>query len=183
MMKKGFFLLITFVLCSSYSPKVGDIIDVFNGVEVFYNGKKFTNVHGRNVTPDGYNLGLKYQCVEFVKRYYYQAFNHKMPDPSGNAKDYFDDNLPDVAFNKKRGLIQYRNVRYEKPAVHDILIYGPRPDNPFGHVAIITKVSDHEVEFIQQNIGYKSREKLQLSEFQGIYNVVDYDILGWLRKP
>ncbi len=46
----------------------GDVIDTFNSVNVNYNGLMST-VKGRNVTPDGYNLGLKYQCVEFVKRY------------------------------------------------------------------------------------------------------------------
>ena len=47
------------------------------------------NVSGRNVTVDGYNLGLKYQCVEFVKRYYYKHYRHKMPNSYGNAKDFF----------------------------------------------------------------------------------------------
>jgi hypothetical protein len=50
---------------------IGQQIDSLNGVSVFYNGS-FGNISGRNITKDGYNLGLKYQCVEFVKRYYYE---------------------------------------------------------------------------------------------------------------
>jgi len=46
---------------------------------VYYNGS-VGHVSGRNLVPDGYNPGLKYQCVEFVKRYYYQHLNHKIPD-------------------------------------------------------------------------------------------------------
>ncbi len=50
------------------SLEIGQEIDQLNGVQVYYNGGVDT-VTGRNTTPDGYNLGLKYQCVEFVKRY------------------------------------------------------------------------------------------------------------------
>lgn len=56
---------------------VGQQIDSLNGVYVYYNGG-VENVTGRNITEDGYNLGLKYQCVEFVKRYYYEYLNHKI---------------------------------------------------------------------------------------------------------
>jgi hypothetical protein len=182
-MAKLLFLISVFVLSSSYTPRIGEVIDSFNGVSVYYNGNNYAKVHGRNTTEDGYNVGLKYQCVEFIKRYYLEVFNHKMPDASGNAKDLFDNNLADIGFNSLRGLMQFRNVRYEKPKVNDILVYGPRQGNPFGHVALIIKVTDTEVELIQQNIGLKSRERLNLSVFQGIYNVVDYDILGWLRMP
>ena len=45
--------------------QIGDVIDSFNGVAVYYNGP-VNNVSGRNLSPDGYNLGQKQQCVEFV---------------------------------------------------------------------------------------------------------------------
>ena len=67
---------------------VGDAIDNLNGVAVYHNGPT-SNVLGRN-TVDGYNLGLKYQCVEFVKRYYYHHLHHKMPDSWGHAKSFFN---------------------------------------------------------------------------------------------
>ncbi|MGN2920302.1 hypothetical protein ACTFQ5_16360 [Aliivibrio fischeri] len=69
----------------------------------------------RNVAADGYNLGLKYQCVEFVKRYYYEYFNHKMPDTYGHAKDFFNPDLPDGNLNKQRNLIQYKNGSLNPP--------------------------------------------------------------------
>jgi surface antigen len=161
---------------------IGSKIDSFNGVAVYYNGTKFTNVVGRNITADGYNLGLKYQCVEFVKRYYYEFFNHKMPNASGHAKDFFDKSLPDKAFNIKRGLMQYRNVRQYKPQVHDILVYDGYSGNRFGHVAIVSAVSDSEIEIIQQNMGLQSRLKIPLVQFYQYWTVADYNILGWLRK-
>lgn len=161
--------------------KRGEVIDSFNNVPVYYNGEDFTNVSGRNTTADGYNLGLKYQCVEFVKRYYHNHYGHKMPNTYGHAKEFFDPSLPDVAFNYDRGLMQYRNIRYEAPMVGDLLVYDGHGSNPFGHVGIISEVSDSYVEYISQNVGEKTRQRIKLVEFQGIYTIADYDVLGWLR--
>lgn len=179
-------LLVSFISITSFknnnNPKVGDAIDSFNEVHVYYNGKAFTNTHGRNLTVDGYNLGLKFQCVEFVKRYFYQKYNHKMINPGGNAKEFFDKRLADREFNSKRGLMQYRNTREYPPKVGDLLIYDSYPGNAFGHVAIISKVKKDSVEIVQQNMGVKTREMLPLVEFMGYYTVADYYVLGWLRK-
>ncbi|MBK8698150.1 MAG: hypothetical protein IPN29_00645 [Saprospiraceae bacterium] len=82
-------LLLTLFTCSSFfSPKIGDVIDMLDGIKVHYNGSSFARSYGRNLATDGYNLGLKYQCVEFVKRYYYYHFDHKMPDTGGNARNF-----------------------------------------------------------------------------------------------
>ena len=70
--------------------EIGQPIDSLNQVIVYYNGG-VNHVEERN-TKDGYNLGLKYQCVEFVKRYYYEYLNHKMPDSYGHAYSFFDNN-------------------------------------------------------------------------------------------
>ena len=68
--------------------QIRDSIDELEDVEIFYNGS-IRHIENRNVTKDGYNLGLRWQCVEFVKRFYLKFFNHKMPDSYGHAKDFF----------------------------------------------------------------------------------------------
>lgn len=187
-MTGGFRMLVlamVFAVSNSFytdNIEIGTKIDSFNDVDVYYNGHDFTHTRGRNVTADGYNLGLKFQCVEFVKRYYYEVFGHKMPNAFGNAKDFFDNSLADREFNKKRGLMQYRNVREYRPKVHDILVYNGYEGNRFGHVAIISKVSDEEIEIIQQNMGKKTRLQIPLVQFYQYYTIADYNILGWLRK-
>jgi hypothetical protein len=65
--------------------QVGDRLDELNGVAIYYNGGVNT-VQGRNLTVDGYNLGLRYQCVEFVKRYYFERHGHRMPDSYGQPR-------------------------------------------------------------------------------------------------
>lgn len=161
----------------------GEKIDSFNGVYVFHNGG-VSNVHGRNMTSDGYNLGLKYQCVEFVKRYYYEFFKHKMPDSYGHAKDFFDSKIADGKINLKRNLIQFKNPSFSKPLINDILIFKGNLFNKFGHVAIISKVTNQEIKIIQQNPApfSGSRENISLSNKNNKWKLDNSEILGWLRK-
>lgn len=169
----------------NFNPKykVGQAIDALNGVTVYYNGG-IGNVEGRNTTADGYNLGLKYQCVEFVKRYYYTHYQHKMPDPYGHAKQFFDKTLSDSTKNTKRDLMQYTNPSKSQPKEGDLVIYDGSFMNEYGHVSIVSKVSDNQVEIIQQNAGAfgSSRETFILEKNQNTYCIKNDRILGWLRK-
>lgn len=164
------------------SSKRPATLDQFNGVKVYNNGA-VSNVSGRNKTKDGYNLGLKYQCVEFVKRYYYERFGHKMPDSYGHAKDFYSSKYSDGSFNKERGLTQYSNPSDSRPKKEALLIYGPTQYNAFGHVAIITKVSGSEVECISQNLGRNNgtrRTYPLIKNSDGKYYIKDPYIKGWL---
>ncbi|MDR6969539.1 surface antigen [Flavobacterium arsenatis] len=163
--------------------EVGQKIDSLNGVVVYYNGG-VSNVAERNTTADGYNLGLKYQCVEFVKRYYFEHYNHKMPDSYGNAKDFFDSTLADGQKNEKRNLTQYTNPSQTQPKIGDLLIFDGTPFNRYGHVAIISNVAEIKIEVIQQNPGPfgKSRESFSVEKIDGKWKIENERILGWLRK-
>ena len=164
-------------------PALGDSIDGFNGVAVYYNGSP-RNVLGRHSAPDGYNLGLKYQCVEFVKRYYYYHLQHKMPNPWGHARDFFQTTLGDGQWNADRGLFQFTNPSRSKPRVHDILVFRGRPQNGFGHVAIVTQVTRERVYLIQQNAGSprNARTAYRLVRRDGAWKIRNARIMGWLRK-
>ena len=161
--------------------QMGESIDELKGVKVFYNGS-IGHIENRNVSKDGYNLGLRWQCVEFVKRFYLDFFNHKMPDSYGHAKDFFDKNIKDGELNKVRNLIQHSNPSITKPQKYNILIFGETSSNAFGHVAIISKVSDDEIEIIQQNMGYfgSSREQMKLIFKEGKWGIRNSKVLGRL---
>lgn len=165
------------------SLEVGEKVDSLNGVYVYYNGS-VGHVAGRNLAPDGYNLGLKYQCVEFVKRYYYQHLNHKMPDSYGHAKDFFQKNLKDGALNTRRNLHQYTNGSATKPRVNDLLVFDGHSGNPYGHVAIVSAVKKGKIEIIQQNPGpfERSRAEMPLKQENGLWVVDQEGVLGWLGK-
>lgn len=159
---------------------IGEPIDNLNGVMVYYNDS-ISNVSGRNLTADNYNLGQKYQCVEFVKRYYYEFYHHKMPDSYGHAKDFFDGRLKDGEINERRALVQYRNPSQSQPQVGDLVVFG---GGRYGHVAIISDVMEGQIEIIQQNPGKfeASRISIPVSFQEGLWCVDNRRILGWLRK-
>ena len=162
---------------------VGQPIDSLNGVNVYFNGE-VDNVSGRNLTKDNYNLGLKYQCVEFVKRYYYEHLLHKMPDSYGHAKDFYNDTLKDGDINAKRNLTQYSNPSQSKPKIDDLIVFSGTTFNKYGHVAIVSNVEEDEVEIIQQNPGpfINSRESFPLAKQDEKWKIDNHRILGWLRK-
>lgn len=169
-----------------YAPKksydglsVGTVIDELNGVNIYFNGS-LGNVEGRNVTPDGYNLGLRYQCVEFVKRYYYEVYKHKMPNSYGHAREFFNDQIG-VNYNKDRGLMQYKNGGTTKPKVGDIFVFRGNRKNSFGHIGIVSMVGSDRVEMVQQNVGKHTRNLYRMNVSNGQYTVDEADLKGWMR--
>jgi len=166
----------------------GSPIDKYNGVAVYYSGNGGKTKH-RNLSNDGYNFGLKYECTEFVIRYYYVHFNHKMPVSYGNAKDFYNKDIKDGQRNLQRNLIQYSNPSNTKPKVDDLIILPSNKFNHFGHVAIISKVTNNEIEVVQQNMGFSTRATFALVVTNNKWKVtgnpfgwVDVKCLGWLRK-
>lgn len=187
----GIFVIVGFLFLFSWtfknvnlnlSQKRGDKIDSLNHVVVYFNGG-VNQVENRNSTTDGYNVGLRYQCVEFVKRYYLEVYNHRMPDSYGHAKDFFDESIADGSINEKRNLIQFTNPGKSKPRVGDILVFSPTIFNRFGHVAIVSQVNNGDLEWIQQNPGpfSSSREKADLQDVSGKWQIKSDRIMGWLR--
>jgi ABC-type multidrug transport system fused ATPase/permease subunit len=161
---------------------VGEQLDELNGVAIYYNGGVNT-VQGRNLSSDGYNLGLRYQCVEFIKRYYFERHGHRMPDTYGHAKDFFDPSLSDGSLNAKRAMLQFRNGSAEQPQAEDLLVFAPSLLNRYGHVAIIASVGSGTLQIAQQNPGPfgSSREDLGLTQHEGRWHIESSRVRGWLR--
>ena len=153
---------------SKLDVPIGGVVDSFNGVDVYYNGP-VRHSEGINSTPEGYVLGTKWQNTEFVNRYYYQAMKHVMPDSGGYAYEYFDGKVRDGEFNTARGLWQYVNGGISRPMVGDILVFDWNMFSHYGHVAIVTEVTDTEVGFIHQNPGPAGpfREHLDFTPVKG----------------
>lgn len=164
-----------------FKPKYAAVIDVYNGVNVYYNGSN-PGKDLRSKTADGYNLGQKYQCVEFIKRYYFEKLNHKMPESYGHAKSFIIPSLKDGALNKQRNLVQYKNGSNETPKADDILVFGPSSFNEFGHVAIVVSCNNKKLEVVQQNVRCRSRAKFKIIKKDSGYWVENERVLGWLRK-
>ncbi len=158
-------------------------IDTYRGVAIYDNGPNFVKSHGRHFDWSGYYYGQKWQCVEFIKRFYFQALHHRMPEVMGHATDFFDPNIPSGEINVARGLRQFRNGGLIPPQPDDIIVFGELTH--YGHIAIVTNVTPTSVEMIQQNFSTGPRSSLPLNRNEGAYWVGNEQLLatGWLRLP
>jgi len=162
----------------------GHAVDSYRNVPVMHNGVLYGRSHGASHAADGSYLGQKWQCVEYIRRFYQTALGHSMPDGTGHAKDYFNPDVPDGGMNKRRGMLQFHNGGTTPPQADDLLVFR---GGTYGHVAIIIRVTGEEVEIIQQNIYARPRQTLALSHdpAKGTYTIrgKDHAPAGWLRLP
>ena len=153
-----------------------DIIDSYNSMTVYDNGR-MSNFFGRNLSREGYNLGLKYQCVEFVKRYYYQIKNHRMPDSYGHAYMLFDSSLSNGHHNEDRNLTQYMNGSVSKPPIGDILfVFQPTPTTD---ALKISRNPPPQTRPMVRTIYYKIRTGDSLSKIAARFNTSVSAIKTW----
>jgi hypothetical protein len=171
------------------STQWGKVLGSYNGTIIYSNGNtSIWNKPYNTSNANGYNTGIKWQCVEFVNRYYYEHYGMKIRIAGKNANQYFSTAI-------QRGLIAYTNGGSEPPKVGDILCFGGGPKDAngdqFGHVALITEVSGTRIRVSQQNVGISTHINFSFERKSG--NIIDPTNLdkkykrfftqGWLRKP
>jgi surface antigen len=175
------FVVIGAIAATAYvfaERNVGVVIDRYKGVAIYDNGPLIAKSHGKHYSASGYYWGQRWQCVEFVKRFYDQAKGHQMPDVWGHAKDFFDPAVPQGGMNQRRALRQFRNGADVAPEPDDLFVFG----GAYGHVGIVSEVSSNAVEIVQQNIYRKPRARFGLARTNGTFVVESKSLMGWLRK-
>jgi hypothetical protein len=163
----------------------GDEVGEVNGVKAYYN-HNFWNEEGyRNLAKDGYDYGLKWHCVEFIRRYYHDVLSHDFTT-KGHAHSYFSDTTQDGEKNTERSLTQFKNGSSTRPAINDLLVFEKHSSNGnVGHVAIVIDVSDTGITVAQQNVGTTFTESFVFSKSKkNTWHLESTraSILGWLRK-
>jgi glutathionylspermidine amidase/synthetase len=121
----------------------GDIIGSFNGVQAY------SNTDNKIDIPNYYNniyTGLKWQCVEYVRRYLIIKHNITFT----NIDSAFQ--IPDAKFMTLHGeiIIPKKNNNL---LVGSIIIF-PKDyevDSPDGHVGIISSVLQSGINIVEQN--------------------------------
>ena len=122
--------------------------------------------------------GKKWQCVEFVNRYYAKVYGLHIE--GGDAKNYF-------RRAALKGLVAIPNGSETPPQPGDIVCSeGP----PYGHVAVVRLVAEDGVHIVQQNWFNDERDLdtiLPLKVEGGRYWVGGFGpkhpVCGWLRAP
>jgi surface antigen len=99
--------------------------------------------------------GRKWQCVEYVNRFYNIVMCMGNWYATGDAHDYWD-NFRD------KGLERHDNGDVP-PQLYDILVWGTSVGGGEGHVAIVSEVRTDKVGVIEQNVRNSQREWESLS--------------------
>jgi len=125
--------------------------------------------------------GLQYQCVEYVRRFYYLVKGIETREGMTEKRWEHANSFFKTAAGK--GLDAFENGGPAPPVPDDILAF---LGGPYGHVAIITAVTDDHIEFIEQNFSPTGTDRLA-------YNPVTHRVAdrivpggklileGWLR--
>jgi surface antigen len=156
----------------------GAYLGQFHRVAAYSNGAAIYNSNTNNFV-NGIKTGLKWQCVEYVRRYFLTVFNTDLASRyTGNANTWYSNAAA-------MGLEQYPNGGTTPPQVGDILCSTGPSSN--GHVAIIKRITGNKVYTAQQNFSNDSTDldkPLTLTVSNGTYHVGGYSgIQGWLRRP
>lgn len=126
----------------------------------------------------------RWQCVEYIKRFYYEAMGINLYKPIGIARNYWDkyDNTGDYSYIKNSGLEKCNNDFSCRLNLGDILVFSTAP---YGHVAIEVNENGSQIKIIEQN--YRSDDNseryLDIQTQNTKYKILDNTVIGWLHMP
>ena len=141
----------------------------------FFNSQNKYNKGRKGSKYENIIYGLKYQCVEFARRWVVHVFNVVFEDVN-NADDIFQlSHAKNIETNKSVPFIHIKNNKNEFPKPNDIIIW--KKCNLYkntGHVAIVTKIISNSMVQIAEQNGETSN---------GIRNINPHNknIIGWMR--
>ncbi len=130
------------------------------------------NTYGDSYVGSTY-VGKKWQCVEYVQRYYRIVYGMNIKPAFGNANTFYTYNT-----HASVGLQKFANGS-TAPQVGDILV---STSPSVGHVAIVTGVTSTTVNIIDQNFSINSARTLtRTGNTVGTFGA-GYAVAGLVRK-
>jgi len=145
---------------------------------------------------NGTYTGIKWQCVEYARRWLLINAGAVYGDID-IAADFWDkiDYLTDVETNKQIPLETHINGSVQAPEIGDLLVYA-KAFNGTGHIAVVTglDIDNGVLEVSEQNFNNVSwpdhyARKIMLIKNRENYWILDGYLLGWkhanikLRQP
>lgn len=185
-----------FLAAESRTIPYGDLLGACREIEAYSNGDPDRISLEWNVDSKGRVCGIKWQCVEYVRRYLHEVEGSTFHDVDSAHNIWDLDVLTNFETGAMHEFFSIKNgAAKEPPTESSLLIYPIQPNCPYGHVAVITHVKFDEksgrghVQVSEQNWtnsswkGYDYSRLLELlRDDQGCYTIIDdnqYSILGW----
>jgi glutathionylspermidine synthase len=161
-------------------------------IPVYSNGNDYHFSGERNVV-DGVVTGIKFQCVEFARRWTLQRKGLLLRDLPWAAHVYSMKEMADAETGEPVAVTAVPNCNEFKPEADTLLIYPSTEDFPPGHIAAIVEVTEDKVRIADQNNHFKLwsdgqywSEELSLTQENGKWIVKDSRgrvPLGWVTFP
>lgn len=121
-----------------------------------YKQDSATNNSDEPIYWNGIYTGIKYQCVELARRYYLIKYGLLFEEVRG-AKDIM--NLQTIYHMENKRYVQWPTyMNTGLPMVGSLLIWDASEQFSYGHVAIVTGITQKYVEVIEQNYGTGRRQ-------------------------
>lgn len=171
---------------TDYTTPYGMVLGVSSGEVEAYSNCQSKCVSFEASKGDDIYIGVKWQCVEFARRWLLVNKGAIYDDVETAADIWTEiDHLTHVASNKKLKLESHLNGAVQPPRVGDLLIYGKAFHNT-GHIAVVTAV-DYKKSIIEVGEQNYNNEKwpddyTRAIEFvkKGVnYWLLDRYLIGW----
>jgi surface antigen len=164
------------ITTTTFEDTFGTYIGSFNSVNAYSNRVMGYLSYEYNYL-NGTFTGMKWQCVEYVQRYYLQIYGMNIQPFMRNADSFYSN-------ASGAGLLSYPNGGSVAPQVGDIICSN---GGNSGHVAIVREVGSNYINVIHQNWSNSSSDNSDTISRNG--NTVNpfnlysgYPIVGWLRS-
>jgi surface antigen len=147
----------------------GSIYGYIGNTAVYSNGPKYTSTTRSYL--NGVDLGYQFQCVEMVRRFYYQFYNKQM-GAGYNALNFYGNAW-------RWGMTAYANGGGMAPKPGDVLCFNGNAGGGYGHVAIIVEVGSDYIIIGQQNVYKDTHVGKKYSRSGNTVNASH--VQGWIR--
>jgi len=133
-------------------------------------------------------MGLKWQCVEYARRWTFIRKSSTFESVKG-ANDMWDQlkYVERVDDNEKFQLKRHENGSPNPPVNESYLIYPIQKDMPYGHVAVIVDVLPNSIRIAEQNFYFhywpdNYARRISVVFRNGLYYIEDqYKVYGWIE--
>ena len=155
----------------------------------------FSNFENNNFPENrdlqGFFTGVKWQCVEFARRWLLHRKGLMLPDVYFAAHLFLIPHVFDAATFNPVPVRSVRNGAPEPPQADSLIIYSTQYNSFPGHVGVITEVGKDYVRVADQNRFFHKWEGEFSHEFplekdtKGNYHIIDKHetVLGWVLFP
>ncbi|MEI6789921.1 MAG: CHAP domain-containing protein [Myxococcaceae bacterium] len=130
----------------------GTLLGSANGVEAYSNQDPSHVSKEPSYTKDNVYSGMKWQCVEYSRRYMQQKSGFTFSDVYGAHNIWHLEHAAKVSDGTEVAFNSIANGKSTvPPKVGNLIIYPISEDTPYGHVAVITNVEGTKAFVAEQN--------------------------------